>query len=111
MRLRDMAAALALAAVLLPSRAQAGWGDENWGEMVWNGVVPPGVPGLGGWGLLLLAFLIGLVAPRLIRSRAVVPLVLLAVAIPLTVMAAQIGIPNTFFNGTLADANAVYLDK
>ena len=54
-----------------------------------------------------LAFLIGLVAPRLIRSRAAVPLVLLAVAIPLTVMAAQIGIPNTFFNGTLADANDV----
>ena len=41
-------------ALLLPSVASAGWGDENWGEIVWGAAAIP-VPALSGEGLVALA--------------------------------------------------------
>ena len=48
---------LPIVAVLLPSVASAGWGDENWGEMVWGGAAPP-IPSLHVEGIVALAALL-----------------------------------------------------
>ena len=44
---------VALATLVLPSPALAGWGDENWGTMLWG--PPASVPALEWVGLLVLA--------------------------------------------------------
>lgn len=92
-------------------RANAAWADwgENWGEMTWVAAGIP-VPILGNWGLLLL--LAGLIAVAVLllskrRESRLILLMLVALAIPLTVYAATIAVPNVFVNGTVADANEV----
>ena len=88
--------------------ARADWG-ENWGEMTW-GVTSIPVPMLNGWGLLLLSVALLAVASLTIskRRRARMTLVMLvALALPLAAYAATISLPNTFVNGTPANANEV----
>lgn len=51
-RIRSLLAAVP--ALLLPSIARAGWGEENWGEMVWSFDITQ-VPSMSVGGLIALA--------------------------------------------------------
>ena len=79
--------------------------SEMWGTMVWGSV---SVPLLGPLGLLVLGALLGTTATVLGRTR---PWVARAAAslgivvVPLVAIAASV--PNTFVNGTVADADEV----
>ena len=55
-------------ALLLPTVASAGWGDENWGEMVWGKAVIP-VPSMSIEGLIALATLLVFVSGTLLVRR------------------------------------------
>ena len=95
-------------ALTLPSRALAGWGDENWGEMLWG--LPASVPSLPGIGLIALAFALAATAAWTLRKRCPalgLPVLLLLLAIPLVVAAETLTVPNTFTNGTTAEADEV----
>lgn len=98
----------ALFGTLTAGVAQADWG-ENWSEMIWGiGEVP--VPSLETWGLVLLpaVFLaIGVIAMAKRPRTRLTLLMLIAVAVPLTAYAGTVAVPNTFVNGTAADANEV----
>jgi len=86
----------------LPSQALAAWGDENWGEMLWG--LPASVPALERFGLGVLALGFSATAAWLLRKRRLalgLPVLLIAVASTATAE------PNTFVNGTVADANEV----
>jgi len=100
---------LVLASVsTLPSQALAGWGDENWGEMLWG--LPASVPALEWFGLGVLALGLVAVASWTLRKRRPglgLPVLLVLLAIPLVVAAGTLTVPNTFTNGTVADADQV----
>ncbi len=103
--LRGAAIAVALT---LPGQALAGWGDENWGTMLWGQSASVPVPGLEWFGLGVLA--LGLLATtawtlRKRRPGLGLPVLLVLLAIPLVVAADTLNVPNTFTNGTTADAN------
>lgn len=83
------------------------WG-ETWGSMTWNSVAVPMIGPIG------LTFLIGLlmgasvVIHRRQLFRTAVACTCLAIAIvPLMALAGQVSLPNSFTNGTLADADEV----
>ena len=97
---------IAIAATLaLPGEATAFWG-ENWGEMLWGGSAPTPVPTLGLIQLLGLALAVAALGVwRLRRKRTGLGLTLLLVALPLTVRAGMLATPQTFVNGTVADAD------
>jgi len=95
-------------AALDVSVARADWG-ENWGDMIWGTSSIP-VPGLDGWGLLLLTVALFSVALPLIAKRRgarTALVIFVALAIPLTAYASTIAIPNFFVNATVADADEV----
>jgi len=87
-----------------------GWGDASWGEMIWGGA-PLGVPLLPGGALALLALLLlasgwaVLARWRPALRRAHWLLVVALVGVPMAAWA--VTIPNTFVNGTVADADEV----
>ena len=88
--------------------AQADWGD-NWGEFDW-GLLSTPVPTLGGWGALLLVTALLTFAVRVISKRrgtSATLVTFVAVLVPLAGLATTIGMPNTFSNGTTADADEV----
>ena len=90
------------------SPALADWG-EPWGTLVWGAGVPA-VPLLDGWGLSLLLIAVGLVGAywaRWSRPGLAVSSLVVALVIPLAVAAGTVTVPNTFTNGTAADADAV----
>ena len=93
---------LAIVSVLaVPGDALAAWGDENWGTMIGGeSLSVPTLPELG-----LIALAVGLVATAawLLRKQR------LAVAVVLLVLVARTAtaVPNTFVNGTVADADEV----
>ena len=90
------------------SPALADWG-EPWGTLVWGAGVPA-VPLLDGWGLSLLLIavcLVGAYWTRRSRPGLAVSSLVVALVIPLAVAAGTVTVPNTFTNGTAADADAV----
>jgi hypothetical protein len=90
------------------SPALADWG-EPWGTLVWGAGVPA-VPLLDGWGLSLLLIavcLVGAYWTRRSRPGLAVSSLVVALVIPLAVAAGTVTVPNTFINGTAADADAV----
>ena len=92
-----------------PGSAHAAWGDA-WGTMFWETSITPQVPALGIGGLILL--LSGLLSAAYLASRKPtvrmgLPMTLVLVAIPLVVAAGTLSVPNTFVNGTPADADEV----
>ena len=83
------------------------WG-QNWGSTIWGHAAQ--VPGLGGPGLLMLALLL-LAAAALVlkrRGRGAFGVIALGalVCVPLLALA-QVTLPHTFVNGTVADADEV----
>ena len=95
-------------ALTLPGQALAGWGDENWGTMLWG--LPLDVPNLPGFGLIALAIGLSATAAWTLRKRRPglgLTLLLVLVAVPLVVAAGTLTVPNTFTNGTVADADEV----
>jgi hypothetical protein len=93
----------AIGALLFAGEASAGWGDENWGAMSWELSAP--IPILGPLGFAALAIGLAVAAARkLHRDWARVALPLVVIAIPLGVLASSLSMPNTFANGTVADA-------
>ena len=90
------------------SPALADWG-EPWGTLVWGAGVPA-VPLLDGWGLSLLLVavcLVGAYWARRSRPGLAVSSLVVALVIPLAVAAGTVTVPNTFTNGTAADAGEV----
>lgn len=87
-----------------PTSASA-WGDL-WGAMTWG---PAIVPGLEPGGLVLLGIALGVVATvALQRGHArnlALGLALVCIALPVALQA--LTLPNTFVNGTVADADEV----
>ncbi|HIF24386.1 MAG TPA: tail fiber domain-containing protein, partial [Gemmatimonadetes bacterium] len=100
---------LVLASVsTLPAQARAGWGDENWGTMLWG--LPASVPALEWFGLGVLALGLSATAAWTLRKRRPglgLPVLLVLLAVPLVVVAGTVTLPNTFTNGTVADADQV----
>ena len=98
-------------ALALPGQALAGWGDDNWGTLVWGAAVSgPEVPGLGLLGGMILAMGLVATAAWMLRKRRPalgLTVMLVLVAIPLVVVAGEVMLPNTFTNGTVADAEQV----
>ena len=79
------------------------WG-EHWGTMIWGGVA---VPVLGLLGLVMLGAVLCLTARRWTPGRPQrwrVAALVLAVGLPLAVLADTVVIPHVFSNGTVADA-------
>jgi sulfatase modifying factor 1 len=95
----------ALLVALCPSDAFAVWG-QNWGTMVWGAAAPSGAT-LPAWGLGLLACLLLAISVSFLKkgklSGTVTGMVTLLFASSLAVFA----VPNTFTNGTAADAGQV----
>ncbi len=92
----------------LPREALAGWGDD-WGAMVW-GAGASAVPSLGWLGLAILAMGLAATAAWTLRKRRPalgLTLSLVLLVIPLAVAAGTVSVPNTFVNGTVADADQV----
>ena len=89
----------------LPALA-GNWG-ENWGTMVWGSVAA--VPTMGKLGVLVLALGLGGLAARFIqRSRAAASLLVIGLVLPMgspVANAGTVSVPNTFVNGTPADAD------
>ena len=89
----------------LSSVAHAGNWGESWGSMVWGAVAAVPSLGLAG-GVLLVLLLVGLSWWRKPgRAGALLGLLLAFGLAP--VSEAQVSVPNTFVNGTLADADQV----
>ena len=85
------------------------WGIENWGELIW-GVAGVPIPLLSPPGLLVLAFLFGFGAALVLRRRhstMAMTLSAFLLLIPLAAYAGSVVLPNTFTNGTIADADQV----
>jgi hypothetical protein len=92
----------------IPQRALAAWGNEAWGTMLWG--LPVAVPTLPGAGLIVLALAFSASAAWTLRKRRGIvglPVLLVLLAVPLVVAAGTVTVPNTFVNGTPADANQV----
>jgi hypothetical protein len=90
------------------SPSLADWG-ESWGTLVWGAGVTE-VPLLDWWGLYFLLIAVGLMGAywaRRTRQGLAVSLLVIVVVIPLAVAAGTVTVPNTFMNGTAADANEV----
>ena len=82
--------------------------SQNWGEMIWG--VGTAVPGLSPISLLLVGvLLIGVATIFLHRRQSALTAGLFAVfvVIPLSAWAGSVALPNTFTNGTVADADEV----
>ena len=98
---------VAFATLALPSQALAGWGEE-WGTLVWG--KPAAVPTFGWLGLGVLALGLAAMAAWTLRKRRGalgLPVLLVLLAVPLVVAAGTVTVPNTFVNGTPADADEV----
>jgi hypothetical protein len=84
------------------------WGTENWGEMIWGGL--QAVPLMGPIGFLAMAtcFLVGgYIMQSRHRSRWLTHLAMTAMLVVPLAAAAAVILPNTFNNGTVADADEV----
>ncbi len=98
----------ALLLLALAGPALAGWGDENWGVLIWGDALS--IPGLGLLGLAVLAMGLAATAGWTLRKRRPalgLTLSLVLLVIPLAVAAGTVTGPNTFVNGTVADADQV----
>ena len=96
---------VALATLVLPSPALAGWGDENWGTLIWGKA--SAVPTISWLGLGVLALGLAATAAWTLRKRRpglALPVLLVLLAV---VAGTATGVPNTFENGTVADADEV----
>jgi len=95
----------ALLSLLIAAPAMAGNWGESWGSMVWGSVAA--VPTMG-WlgGGLLVSLLVGLSWWRRPGSGGTVLGLLLALGLAQGAEA-QISVPHTFVNGTVADADAM----
>jgi hypothetical protein len=84
--------------------------SESWGAMIWGGGMVAPVPALGPVGWILLGAMLGVlgVHSRGRLSKAGAGLAFLGIAaLPFAGMAAQVVLPHTFSNGTVADATEV----
>lgn len=85
------------------------WGIESWGSMIW-GVAGNPVPFTTPLGWMALGSLLTITAWVTLRRRGPVAatcISVLAIAVPLAAWAGDVSIPNTFANGTIADADQV----
>jgi hypothetical protein len=85
------------------------WGIKNWGELIWGGSGAP-IPLLSPPGLLVLAVLLlggAVVVLRRRHSTLAITLSAAVLVIPLAAYAGSVMLPNTFTNGTIADADQV----
>jgi hypothetical protein len=85
------------------------WGVENWGELVW-GMAAPAVPLVSPVGWMVLGGLLAATGTRVLRGRrntAFLAITTVLIIGPLAVWAGSLDVPNTFTNGTIADADAV----
>jgi len=97
---------LVLASVsTLPSQALAAWGDENWGTMVWGESLS--VPSLPGIGLIALAVGLAATAAWLLGKRRLALGLPVLLVLLVVVASTATAVPNTFVNGTVADADEV----
>jgi len=125
---------LLIPGLLVPLPVAAGQWGEDWGTMIWGSA--PGVPGLEGAGLVLLACALVAGTWRVRRQSVALNALLVALAVPLTVGAlvpyslsdgaiadpaqvnanfaslvvdanASLVLPHVFTNGQIADANQV----
>lgn len=84
---------------VLPAEALATWGEENWGTMLWRAAPTP-VPTGELLGLAILALVLACGAAWILRRRAwAMSVLLVALAVPLVVVAGTVELPNTFENG------------
>ena len=82
------------------------WG-EDWGTMIWSGIPVPMMGPLG-WTFLLGALVGALVILyRKPLSKAKTAVALLVIALVPLIAIGQVTLPNTFTNGTVADADEV----
>ena len=82
---------------------------QNWGEFFWEGLTVP-VPSIGFFGISILVAAIMVIGVGLQRGQAKWArwmLCAVVVVIPLAAYAGAVVMPNTFANGTVADANEV----
>ena len=90
----------------LPALA-GNWG-ENWGTLTWGAAIAA-VPTMGKLGVLVLALGLGGLAARFIqRSRSAASLLVIGLVLPMgspVANADTVSVPNTFVNGTSADAD------
>ena len=93
------------AALTLPSQALAAWGDENWGTMVWGESLS--VPSLPGIGLIALAVGLAATAAWLLGKRRLALGLPALLGLLVVVASTATAVPNTFVNGTVADADEV----
>ncbi len=95
--------------LILPSTAQANWG-QVWGDFLWATQATAEVPIISSpWMyILLIVSLMGIAAYALRHRRsAVAPILIVGLALPIIVHAAQVTLPFEFTNGTEADATQV----
>ena len=92
--------------LVMSSSAHAGTWGESWGSMLWG--APPHVPSLG-WvgGALLVSLLVGLAWWRKPGRAGAVLGLLLALGFAPVAEAQTVSVPNTFSNGSVAEANAM----
>jgi hypothetical protein len=85
------------------------WGLDNWGVMPWGSPVP--IPLMSPGGLVLLVAIMLAIGVLVKRGRgprwATWTLSAVLLLIPIAAYAGSISIPNTFTNGTTADADEV----
>jgi hypothetical protein len=97
-----------LGLLMFPGTALAGNWGEAWGTMAWG--LPVSVPSVQGIGLIALALALSATTGWVLRKRRTalgLPVLLVLLAVPLVVVAGTVTVPNTFVNGTPADANLV----
>ena len=84
------------------------WG-ANWGEMIWGGGVA-GAPAtaipVSAWALITLGIAIGIVGAKLANNRNI-QMASITFIVLLPALAIGVGLPHTFVNGTVADAEQV----
>jgi hypothetical protein len=92
----------------LPALA-GNWG-EDWGTLTWGAAIAA-VPSMGKLAVLVLVLALGGLAARFIqRGRAVASLLVIGLVVPMLAPVANaqtVSVPNTFTNGSLADAEAM----
>lgn len=83
------------------------WG-QSWGDLIWGTASTTAQVPFGGWALLTLGFLIGVLAARARRSKAHALVLVAGIAVlPAIALTATSTLPHAFQNGTLADADEV----
>ena len=101
---------LLLIPLLFALPALAGNWGEDWGTLTWGAVIAA-VPTMGKRGVLVLALGLGGLAARFIqRGRAVASLLVIGLVLPMlspVANAQTVSVPNTFSNGSLAEADAM----